>query len=137
PFLVGLFSEIERIVDKKTITRFKKSLATRRQELHLLLSVKHQEGRVVEPDHGKDEGDRATTSQTRELRFHQTSRDRSLLSAIEAALGRIDAGTFGECLNCEQEITINRLEAVPWVRNCITCQEIIDSADKTRGRPIT
>jgi DnaK suppressor protein len=124
-----LFSEIEPIVDKKSIGRFKKTLAARRQELHQLLFAKHQEGRMVEPDHGKDEGDRATTSQTRELLFLQTSRDRSLLSAIEAALSRIDAGTFGECLNCEQEITIKRLEAVPWVRYCITCQELIDSAE--------
>jgi DnaK suppressor protein len=48
-----------------------------------------------------------------------------LLMLVEAALGRINAGTFGECLNCSQEITIKRLTAVPWSRYCITCQELI------------
>ena len=114
-------------MDKKTIARFKKSLQTRQQELRTSLSKVNREGRTVEPDHGKDEGDRATTSQTRELLFQQSSRDRALLSAIEAALSRVQAGTFGECLNCEQEINIKRLDAVPWVRYCITCQELIDS----------
>ena len=80
--------------------------------------------RRVEPD--KDEGDRATTSQSRELLFRQESRDRSLVTATDAALGRIQAGTFGECLNCGQDINAKRLEAIPWVRYCITCQELID-----------
>jgi DnaK suppressor protein len=44
---------------------------------------------------------------------------------IGAALGRIDDGTYGECLNCGQEIGPKRLEAIPWARYCITCQELI------------
>lgn len=116
-------------MDKKSTARFKKSLQLRQQELRRSLSKVQEEGRTVEPDHGKDEGDRATTSQTRELLFHQSSRDRSLLAAIDAALSRVQAGTFGECLNCEQEINIKRLEAVPWVRYCITCQELIERGE--------
>ncbi len=114
-------------MDKKTIARFKKSLQVRQQELRLSLSRVQEEGRTIEPDHGKDEGDRATTSQSRELLFQQSSRDRSLLTAIDAALDRVRKGSFGECLNCEQEINLKRLEAIPWVRYCITCQELIDS----------
>jgi DnaK suppressor protein len=37
-----------------------------------------------------------------------------------AALKRISEDTFGQCLNCEQEINAKRLEAIPWVRHCIT-----------------
>ena len=47
-------------------------------------------------------------------------------SAVDAALKRISEGTFGQCLNCKQEINAKRLEAIPWVRYCITCQELID-----------
>ena len=43
-----------------------------------------------------------------------------------SSLTRINEGTFGECLNCGQEINAKRLEAIPWVRYCITCQELID-----------
>jgi DnaK suppressor protein len=44
---------------------------------------------------------------------------------VEAAIGRINNGTFGECLHCGQDISVNRLTAVPWSRYCITCQELI------------
>ncbi len=44
---------------------------------------------------------------------------------VEAALSRISSGSFGTCMNCEQDISINRLNAVPWSRYCITCQELI------------
>jgi DnaK suppressor protein len=40
-------------------------------------------------------------------------------------VGRINNGTFGECLHCGQDISVNRLTAVPWSRYCITCQELI------------
>jgi Prokaryotic dksA/traR C4-type zinc finger len=52
---------------------------------------------------------------------------------VDAALKRISEGTFGQCLNCEQEINAKRLEAIPWVRYCVTCQELIDGARCNRG----
>jgi DnaK suppressor protein len=44
---------------------------------------------------------------------------------LEGAIGRINGGAFGECLHCGQDISVNRLTAVPWSRYCITCQELI------------
>ena len=116
-------------MDKKSIARFEKLLQVRQIELRRRLSQVRQEGHAIEPGGAKDEGDRATTSQTRELLFRQTSRDRSLLADIEEALARVDAGTFGECLNCGQEISIKRIEAIAWVRYCITCQDLMDCAE--------
>jgi DnaK suppressor protein len=49
-----------------------------------------------------------------------------LISEIEGAVGRVENGGFGECLNCGQEIPAKRLEALPWSRYCITCQELIE-----------
>jgi DnaK suppressor protein len=60
------------------------------------------------------------------MQLGHKSGDRALLGAVEAALKRISEGTFGECLNCGQEINAKRLEALPWVRYCISCQELID-----------
>ena len=51
-----------------------------------------------------------------------------LLALVDAALKRISQGTFGMCLNCGQEIGGKRLEAIPWTRYCITCQELIHPA---------
>lgn len=49
--------------------------------------------------------------------------DGKLLRAIEEAIQRIDAGTFGICLECDGVIASARLEAVPWTRVCIQCKE--------------
>ena len=116
-------------MDQKSIARFKTLLRARQLELRHNLSRVHRERHTVEPDRDKDEGDRATSSQARELLFRQASHDRSLLVAIEATLTRVDAGTFGECLNCGQDINIKRLESIPWVRYCITCQKLIDGGE--------
>ena len=48
------------------------------------------------------------------------------LALVDAALGRLEAGTFGRCLRCDQPIARERLEALPWAAHCIDCQRIID-----------
>ena len=111
---------------RKFITRFRKSLEARHRELHFSIAQTQKEMLTAQHDYGKDDGDRANTSLAKELHLDQKSRDRALLSAVDAALKRISEGTFGECLKCGQEINAKRLEALPWVRCCITCQELID-----------
>ena len=44
------------------------------------------------------------------------------LAAIDAALARLDAGTYGSCTSCHQAIPVGRLEALPWAALCIDCQ---------------
>jgi DnaK suppressor protein len=46
------------------------------------------------------------------------------LVAVEAALARLDAGTFGACVRCGRPIAPERLEALPWAAHCIDCQRI-------------
>jgi len=60
---------------------------------------------------------------TKEFLFHQSNNDRQLLQMVEGALSRIREGSFGECISCGKEINAKRLEAVPWTRHCIECQE--------------
>jgi DnaK suppressor protein len=56
-----------------------------------------------------------------QLKLKQT--DAKILQAIEDALGRIDAGTYGVCKDCGEPIAEARLNAIPWTRSCITCKE--------------
>ena len=49
--------------------------------------------------------------------------DAKLLRAIEEAINRIDQGTYGVCMDCENEIPAVRLDAVPWTRVCVECKE--------------
>jgi DnaK suppressor protein len=117
-----------QIMDRASIARFRKSLEARHRELRIGVAKTQKEMLTAQHDYGKDEGDRANTSLAKEMQLGHKSRDRALLSAVDAALKRIREGAFGECLNCGQEIDVKRLEALPWVRYCITCQELIDGA---------
>ncbi len=116
-------------MDRRSIARFRKSLEARHCELRLSITQTQKEMLTAQLDYGKDDADRANTSLAKELHLGHKSRDRALLGAVEAALRRISDGTFGECLNCGEEINAKRLEAIPWVRYCITCQELIDGDD--------
>ncbi|MGZ6272015.1 MAG: TraR/DksA family transcriptional regulator [Candidatus Limnocylindrales bacterium] len=44
------------------------------------------------------------------------------LGLVEAALARLEAGTWGRCVSCGDPIGVDRLEALPWADRCIDCQ---------------
>ena len=70
-----------------------------------------------------DLADKAANSYTKEFLFGQTHNERSLLQLVDDALARIRENSFGDCVSCQQELQQKRLEAVPWTRYCISCQE--------------
>lgn len=111
-------------MDKLSTNRFRKLLKERRDNLHLRLTRATRQSRSLAD--AKDEGDRASASIEKEMSAAEKAQAESLLKAVNAALDRIDGGTFGHCLNCGQEIGLKRLEAIPWARYCITCQELMD-----------
>ena len=113
-------------MDKKKLEQFKKRLETRQQELRRTVSRTQQDGRTADDEATQDIADRAASSYNKEFLFHQSNNDRQLLQMVEAALERIRQGTFGECISCGKEINLKRLEAVPWTRHCIECQEKLE-----------
>jgi RNA polymerase-binding protein DksA len=72
----------------------------------------------------------AAASQVFEQHRDLALRDRATahLELVDAALQRLEAGTFGTCLRCGQPIAKARLEALPWAAHCIDCQSAIDKA---------
>jgi RNA polymerase-binding protein DksA len=54
---------------------------------------------------------------------------REELRKISAALLRLDSGDYGICVECERAVQIGRLDAVPWARHCIECQELQDRGE--------
>jgi RNA polymerase-binding protein DksA len=73
----------------------------------------------------------AAASQVFEQQRDLALRDRAVqqLAQVDAAIARLDDGTYGRCIRCGREIPRERLEALPWAAHCITCQTTID-----RGR---
>ena len=113
-------------MDKKKLEQFKKRLETRQQELRRNVSRTEQDGRSTDEDAAQDIADRAASSYNKEFLFHQSNNERQLLQMVEGALDRIREGNFGECISCGKEINPKRLEAVPWTRHCIECQEKLE-----------
>ncbi len=66
--------------------------------------------------------DIATHTYDRELDSTLEVSEEAHLSHIDAALKRIEEGTYGTCANCGQPIGVERLEAMPWVTLCIDCK---------------
>jgi DnaK suppressor protein len=67
-------------------------------------------------------GDTATATYDRELDQGLEEGVQQTLGEIDAALGRIDDGTYGRCLMCGEQISEARLRAIPWARLCIDDQ---------------
>jgi DnaK suppressor protein len=117
---------LSKNMDKKRLETFKKRLEERQQGLRKAVSRTEEDGRIADQDSAQDIADRAASSYTKEFLFSQSNNDRQLLQMVETALRRIREGTFGECGSCGNEINSKRLEAVPWTRYCIECQEKLE-----------
>ena len=113
-------------MDKKKLETFKKRLEERQQELRKIVSRTEQDGRAADSENAQDIADKAANSYNKEFLFHQSNNERQLLAMVEGALDRIRTGTFGQCISCGEEINSKRLEAVPWTRFCIACQEKLE-----------
>jgi len=66
--------------------------------------------------------DTATETYDRELDYTLEENSEHVLAEIDAALKRIEEGTYGICTNCGQPIAVGRLEALPWATLCIDCR---------------
>lgn len=122
------------MMDKKKIETIKQQLEKRRDDLRATMAKTAADGREANEDNAQDIADRATNSYTKEFLFTQSANDRNLLSMVEGALVRINEGTYGECVSCGSEINPKRLEAVPWARYCIGCQEKIEKGELEAAR---
>jgi RNA polymerase-binding transcription factor len=110
-------------MDKKKVEYFKKRLQTKQEELLRLVINSEKDGREADEEATQDIADKAANSYTKEFLFHQSDENRRLLQLVNEALERMKAGTYGECLACQEDVQQKRLEAVPWARHCIECQE--------------
>ena len=101
-------------------------LQNQRDEILNMYKQDLRAGQESADDGTEDIVDRANNAYNRELMFSLSDNERATLLQIENALGRMDEGTYGRCSNCGQTINIQRLEAVPWARFCIDCQELAE-----------
>ena len=72
--------------------------------------------------------DRAQAASSEEILANLDEQSRREWEAIEEALARLASGTFGRCTTCGQAINSARLDAMPMVRRCAPCQEVVEKA---------
>jgi RNA polymerase-binding protein DksA len=107
---------------------FKQRLLDERRRAQEALDYIHEENRSQLEDEREEiqsdnhPGDMATSTFDRELDATLEGNEERLLQAIDAALQRIEDGTYGICQNCGQPIGEERLEALPWTTRCIDCK---------------
>jgi DnaK suppressor protein len=101
-------------------------LQNQRAEILNMYKQDLRAGQESADDGTEDIVDRANNAYNRELMFSLSDTERSTLLQIENALRRMEEGAYGKCANCGQPINILRLEAVPWARFCIDCQELAE-----------
>jgi DnaK suppressor protein len=96
----------------------------RKKERELSRSLRNRDEIVIEKS--SDALDEVQSMEERELAVRNLDRDSAGLRLIQRALSRIEDGTYGVCLHCEEDIQPKRMAAVPWAAFCIKCQEKID-----------
>jgi DnaK suppressor protein len=104
------------------LKKFKNTLTARQTELEGL--IRNREAATIETS--ADALDQIQHAVERELALGTLARESDCLREARAALRRIDRGEFGTCLDCEEDISLKRLAALPWAVRCIACQERAD-----------
>jgi len=62
----------------------------------------------------------------REITVNNLNRGSALVQRLRSAIERLNDGSHGTCLRCDEEIAPKRLKAIPWGVLCIECQEKAD-----------
>lgn len=118
-----------RSKDIKGLKAVKERLEASRRELVEGVSRAREMGSVETESGAPDIADRATSAFQREFSFSLSENEGKLLLLIDEALARLANGRYGQCVHCDEKIEPPRLQAVPWARYCISCQELQDRGE--------
>jgi DnaK suppressor protein len=111
---------------KKEMEKFRRLLNEKKASLSADLAKTRNAEEETSEEATQDIADKAVSSYTREFLYSLSDNDRNTLLQIDQALGRVDEGVFGTCLNCGILMLEKRLNAVPWAPHCVDCQELAE-----------
>jgi DnaK suppressor protein len=108
---------------KKQQDALKKKLQDKRRALVAAYVTNKNYGRDTEDGDTQDIADKASNAYTKEFLYSLSNTDRTVLQQVDEALERLKGGHFGVCVECGEKMLPKRLDAVPWARHCLSCQE--------------
>jgi len=103
---------------------YRDRLLERRESLFRQVTEAEMSSRERDSEATQDPADMAANAYTKELLISMSANDRRLLGLIDEALTRVEASEYGECVNCGEPVLEKRLDAVPWARYCLRCQDM-------------
>ncbi len=109
-------------MNQTELNKYKAMLDAKQKELSV--GLRNREDIAIQKT--PDALDEVQLAGERELAIRNLDRESSLLRNIKGALARIADGSYGVCLHCEEDIKPKRMDAVPWAKYCIKCQEAAD-----------
>ena len=118
---------------KKDLKRFRDLLIEKKEEILKNAKRTLNEDMTLDADDLPDEMDLASSEYLQSFTFRLRGREKTFLKKIDHALAKIEDGTFGICEECEEPISIKRLEARPETTLCIRCKEDQERMEKAYG----
>jgi len=115
---------------KSDLNRFKKILEEKRLSVIRRAQETMEEDMRLDSNELPDEMDLASSEYMQSFTFRLRGRERVFLQKIDKALKKIEVGEFGICQECEEPISIKRLEARPETELCIRCKEDQERIEK-------
>jgi len=121
------------VLNKRELQRFRKLLMDQRDQIvgntkRTLAGDIH-----VDPDDFPDEMDIASSEVSLQFAGRLREREQGLLSKIDAALAKIEAGEYGDCVMCGEAIGLARLKARPVAELCIECKSEQEKLERRTG----
>jgi DnaK suppressor protein len=117
-------------MNKTQLKKFKALLESKRDDIVRRAQQTLSEDMALDSNELPDEMDLASTEYLQSFTFRLRGREKSFLNKIQKALAKIEAGTFGECEECLEPISLKRLEARPEAPLCIKCKEEQEREEK-------
>ena len=116
PATTGSAAHMERLLSEKV--NLESELGRRLEVLHTALVAAEDQPSIVHDQF---------------ISLHRNNLAYTRLREVEAAMDRVRSGDYGACEGCETRISDRRLNAIPWARYCLTCQENV-GADRDKQK---
>lgn len=118
---------------KKDLKRFRQILMEKKGALLRNAQQTLDEGMSVDAADLPDEMDLASSEYLQSFTFRLRGREKTFLKKIDLAISKLEAGAFGICEECGEDISLKRLEARPETALCIRCKEDQERMEKAFG----
>lgn len=129
------------VLSAKDNQRFRDRLRARDQELRRAIhaALVNNEDRTYSELAGRvlDSAEQSVADMLADASIHEIEKEVAEQADVVAALARLANGSYGVCIDCGEDIGVQRLDAYPTAKRCIRCQTHFESTHRVGGRDTT